>query len=199
MGAGAFRRFEAYVEFIKGDIVEIGSERGEGSTRYLADMAMRNNLTFYSIDFEKEAYERAKKIIGDNAFQMLGEDFLDRYEGSKDKIGFAYLDNFDFEYPHLVGSDLIKNQKALYNKYEIELNNENSKAVHLLQTKKVVKYADDICIILFDDTYINEQGIYDGKGGTAVPYLLKEGWNILDSQLHGPFLTQYVTLINQSV
>jgi len=185
MGAGAFRKIEEYIHLIKGDIVEIGSEQErttpiDGSTRYFAEIAKENNFNFYSVDFEQKAYERAKFLIGDNAFQMLGEDFLDRYEKSRDKIAFAYLDNFDFEYPQLIGSRLIYEQKKTYSGYGLELSNENSKMAHLIQTKKVVRHAAKTCIIVFDDTYINKNGDYDGKGGTAVPYLIKSGWHIID-------------------
>jgi hypothetical protein len=182
MGDRPYVKIEEYKELLKGDVVEIGSERGEGSTLFLSNFAKANNLNFYSVDFESKAHQKAKNIIEGNAFQMIGEDFLDRYEKSKDKIACAYLDNFDFEFDCLVGSRLIEQQKKSYSGYGIELSNENSKKAHLVQTKKVVKHAAETCIIIFDDTFKRgEIGDYDGKGGAAVPYLLDVGWYILDA------------------
>ena len=33
---------------------------------------------------------------------------------------------------------------------------------------------------MFDDTYINHKGEYSGKGGTSIPWLLDNGWKILN-------------------
>jgi hypothetical protein len=73
MGAAAYKLIEKYKDLIKGDIVEIGSDRGEGSTQYLSDFSRQNNLNFYSIDFEGGAFQRARNIIGENAYCMKGD------------------------------------------------------------------------------------------------------------------------------
>lgn len=218
MGARSYTLIEKYKDFIKGDLVEIGSERGEGSTQFFSNFAKENNLNFYSIDFEKGAYERAESIIGENAYCMTGEDFLDNvYKQKESKIGAAYLDNFDFCYPNLVGSQLISDQSSLYDQYGIKLNNDNSKLAHLNQTKKIIEnYIDGFCLLMFDDTYINtperitsyrkskmtkkEQLLkldYDGKGGTAVPYLLNKGWKPVDYNFNGSPNDGFIFLSNE--
>ena len=169
---------------LNGDIIEIGSERGDGSTQHIKNVTEKYSLNFYTVDFEQEAYElvRDKLGMGENAFQMTGEHFLknvySKLDSSIGKISFAYLDNFDYIFPELVvaGKDFLDNQKKTYEDYGIEYNNENSKKAHLEQSKLVHKYASDTCFILFDDTYFEVDGSYGGKGATAIPWLEKNGW-----------------------
>ena len=179
---------------IDGDIVEIGSERGDGSTKHLKNVAKKHSLNFYTVDYEQEAYElvRDELEMGENAFQMTGEHFLKniypKLKGdfkiksgastSTGRISFAYLDNFDYAFPELVvvGKDFLDNQKKTYEDYGIEYNNENSKKAHLEQSKLIHKYASNVCFILFDDTYLEVDGSYGGKGATAISWLEKNGW-----------------------
>lgn len=183
---------------MNGDIVEIGSERGDGSTKHIRDVAEKHSLNFYTVDYEQKAYElvRDELGMGENAFQMTGEHFLENIyselDSSTGKISFAYLDNFDYAFPELVvaGKDFLDNQKKTYEDYGIEYNNENSKKAHLEQSKLVHKYASNNCFILFDDTYLEVDGSYGGKGATAIPWLEKNGWKIVKN-IGGEFQRKY--------
>lgn len=76
-------------------LLEIGSERGEGSTNWLFNYAQRMGLHFITVDFSRDIYERAREIVGSRAFHITGEDFLDL--GSPPSlVSFAYLDNVDW-------------------------------------------------------------------------------------------------------
>ena len=193
MGAKAYRILEDLLNLseigtdkkvMEGDIVEIGSERGDGSTEHIQKVAKKYSLNFYTVDYEKEAYELVRDKLGmkKNAFQMTGEHFLENVyselDSSTGKICFAYLDNFDYAFPELVshGKDFLEKQKKVYEEYDIEYNNENSKKAHLEQAKLIHKYASNPCFILFDDTYFEVDGSYGGKGGYAIPWLEENGW-----------------------
>lgn len=60
------------------------------------------------------------------------------------------------------------------------MNNETSKRVHLQQTKLAESYMHPQGIILCDDTF-KRGDEWDGKCAYAVPYLLSNGWRILES------------------
>ena len=192
MGAKAYTRIEQ-VGAINGVVLEIGSDRGEGSTVFLARFCLRNNLDFYSIDFEKSAYERAKEIKGVKAYNTTGENFLETiFPTINRKISFAYLDGFDYIYPGMKES-LIKHQSSLYGKYGFELTNYNSMLSHLYQVESIVKFASNRCYILIDDTW--SVGIlYNGKGGFAVPFLLKNGFSVIECGTEKDMFNSYVFL-----
>jgi hypothetical protein len=205
MGAKAFQliklpEIKARLKKLKGSIVEIGSDRGEKSTQFLNDFAKKHDLDFFTVDIDDEIYKNAVNICGDKAYQMTGELFLSQYFPKNKKIGFAYLDNFDFIYEEIIGSKVVLGQIENYKKYGIEMNNENSKQTHLEQTKLIAEnYADDYCVILFDDTYLNKNGDLDGKGHYAVEYLLENGWIVIEDNLsiHTDAWFQFVMLANK--
>ena len=45
-------------------ILEIGSERGDLSTGYLRDLAVKHNVPFYSVDFNRSIYDHIKSWQG---------------------------------------------------------------------------------------------------------------------------------------
>jgi len=181
MGAQAFKIIEQLSKHITDDIVEVGSDRGEGSTQFLKSFSDQNKNNFYSIDFDKDVYNNATTIINDNAYHMTGEDFLENeYVKFNSKISFAYLDNFDYIFPEIEGRDFVHDQVSSYKTKGYEMNNDNSKLAHLQQSQLIHKYSAKECFILFDDTYIEHTGEYSGKGGTAIPWLLKNGWYIMN-------------------
>ena len=190
MGARAYKIIEQLSQYITNDIVEIGSERGEGSTLYFKSFSKDKN-NFYTVDFDNTIYKNAKNIVGANAYHMTGEKFLEEeYPKLSGKISFAYLDNFDYIFPEIEGRNFIRKQIEQYKEYGVQMNNDNSKLAHLNQAKLIDKYAADACFILFDDTYIDHTGEYSGKGGTAIMWLLENGWKIMNKK-EGAFRRKY--------
>jgi hypothetical protein len=191
-----------YISDITGSVVEIGSERGGGSTAYLYEFCKKNRLKFYTVDFEEGAYERAKKICGENAYFMSGQWFLDKvFPEFDEKIGFAYLDNFDYQFRHIVGKGWILEQIELYKSIGLEMNNYNSKMHHLEQVKKIAKLSTDNCLIMLDDTWEVKysgskygEACYDGKGGFAVSYLLSHGFEIFSKTENAPPRASFVLM-----
>lgn len=186
---------EHYMQSLVGSVVEIGSERGGGSTEILSRLCLRCGLKFYSVDFERGAYERAVGTPFVRAYKMTGEEFLAHvFPAFGERICLAYLDNFDFIFPYIEEKKFVHKQMELYRSYGFEMNNDNSKRAHLRQAISIEKFASDKCIVVLDDTwYIN--GEFDGKGGLAAPYLIAEGFNILHATPRSePHHKRYVVL-----
>lgn len=159
--------------------VEIGSDRGEGSTFYLNKFFIEKNIDFYSVDFNFNIYSNVKKYMFDRCFNVTGEIFLRNiFPLFNKKINFLYLDNFDFIYKQIEEADFVKNQIAEYKKYNVEMNNYNSQKTHLIQVQESIKFLDRGSLVLFDDTFENNNQ-FDGKGGLAVPFLLENNFKII--------------------
>jgi len=81
-----------------GVFVEIGCERGEGSTKYLADLAQTHNTTLHAVDILPNAQNEVlhtsiKWHVSDGATWCR-----EQFPLLKQKISLLYLDNFDFIY-----------------------------------------------------------------------------------------------------
>lgn len=184
MVKSAFQTLGKYRHLIKGAVLEVGSDRFEGSTAHFASICKELGVPFYSVDCEPGAHERAKSVPGTNAFLATGEAFLETEwpkinQSTGSRFSFVFLDNFDF---------LIKSFKwewegqtrQTYQNLGLELNNENSQKAHLAQAQLVQPWLEQDAIIGFDDTWQKPDGTFDGKGGTAVPWLLEQGYFILE-------------------
>ena len=165
------------MESLVGSVVEIGSDRGGGSTRALSELCENFGLKFYSVDFEEGAFLRAQEIIGDGAYQMTGEFFLSDVFPKEERICLAYLDNFDLVWPAIEEKPRVLRIAKLYQEYGFEMTNTESKRVHLLQCIEIEKLAAGKCIVVLDDTWFRRTG-FDGKGGLAAPHLVKMGFNL---------------------
>jgi hypothetical protein len=88
------------------------------------------------------------------------------------------LDNFDWNYwvgakDHWVQEQIIEYKE----KFDIEMNNENSQQEHLEQTINLLSWLSDSAIVLCDDTF-QIDGKWDGKCGLVVPYLQQFGFQV---------------------
>lgn len=170
-------------------IIEIGSERGEGSTTYFVNFAKEHHISFYTVDFDPIQSENAATIcrsvelpvnVEAKSFCMKGEDFLANVFPSLNKrIVFLYLDNFDFIYDHIIGYQFVNDQICRYNELGTLMNNDVCKEVHLLQATLALPVMSTNSYILCDDTF-RKNDKYDGKCGAAVPFLLQNGWDIVE-------------------
>lgn len=162
MGARRYTEISTVV-FEEGEIaIEIGAERGEGSTHYLSVFCDLHGVPFYSIDVVKRT---------PSTIVMDGAEWL---EQNKDPIKFAYLDNYDYIYRHLLGTEHLKRQKEEYKALGMELTNKASQEAHLQQSQLIHEKAPIGAVIVLDDTWFKAK--YRGKGGTAVPWLVEHGW-----------------------
>ena len=178
----AFSIIYKYKDVVKkGAILEIGSDRNEGSTAHFHSISLELNVPFYSVDCHPESYNRAKAIIGDKAYNSTGEVFCSHIQHIDPTLLFSYafLDNFDF----LVKDFKWEHEQEIRMKYAeigMEMNNENSQLAHYTQTVLLQPYLTSDAIIGFDDTWQTPRKTFDGKGGTAVPWLLDKGFKLIE-------------------
>jgi hypothetical protein len=178
-----FKKIEEYVFGmpIDHDILEIGSVRGtENSTETLAIIAARNNKTLYSVDVDKNLIDRNRIRYAARHIEFVnatGEDFLDQH--SNLRFSVVLLDNFDWD--HWIDTetpDFVIEQKHTYKTdYNVEMNNVNSQAAHLLQAIKLTNMLAKQCVVICDDSFwLKDYQTYSGKGGAAIPYLMSLGF-----------------------
>jgi len=161
-----------------GVMIEIGSDRETGSTSLLANMAKEYGASFITVDPDTGANSRAKGILSkiDPSFTAVndyGEKFLEKYTGT---ISVVYLDAFDIVLPHWPH---IQSTIDTYEKRNQKITNRAAWKMHFEATEHCL---DKMCrggFICLDDTWKTE-GMWDGKGRIAVPYLLGNGYGIVD-------------------
>ena len=143
------------------------------------------HLTFITVDVAQQQIDAVEhyrsRIKNFKSYQIRGEDFLDYVFPQMQKtVAFAYLDNFDWTWPNTWPIHVEEQTNLYKDTLNLELSNVNSQAAHLAQTELLLPFMSDRSIFLFDDTY-TENGKLTGKGGTAVPFLLEQGWTVIPS------------------
>jgi hypothetical protein len=182
MGARLHTKLLEYLPYLNdGILLEIGSDRGEGSTQFFAGLVYGTDREFYAVDpsdFVAANVMQYEPYVDNFTFtQTTGENFLNTFNK---KICYAYLDNYDYnsweDKPKDTWEDWVI---EMVNEYD---NHSNAKCeqVHLQQAQMIDNLAADKCIIQFDDTYGNLDEFLLGKGATAVPWLIENGWHTVD-------------------
>ena len=190
--------------------VEIGVDRGEGSTKFFADIAKTKGTKFYGVDADENQIARARAVLSSQGQMILGangqfylaqaplpdhielvhafgENFLEQFaqDNPGKKFSLVYLDNFDWDY--WVGGQeesFVPAQKQHYRDYMgTEMTNINSQKAHLLQAMRLMPLMTENSIIVCDDTWYHpNEGVFIGKCSAVIPYLLLQGYEILNSQ-----------------
>ena len=169
-------------------IVEIGSERGEGSTAWFNDYAQEKNLEFYSVDVTTYAsstlsHLRNTNFVVSNSGSEWAHNELPKLNK---KIKVLYLDNYDWL--HTTIDRLSDNEiamRAAYRLRGVTMTNLDCQREHLMQMIGCLPYMADESIIICDDTpYQEHSGIYIGKNGAVIPYLLNYGYKIIFGRGH---------------
>lgn len=163
-------------------IVEIGSDRNEGSTEWFDQIASERNIRFYSIDVVEFAIQKLRHLKNtDFVIAKSGSEWANNCLKNIDKkIKILYLDNYDWiscmENITASEQELI----ADYAKRGVSMTNLDCQREHLHQMVGCLPYMDDESIVICDDTpYNSSSGIYFGKNGAVVPYLLNYGYEII--------------------
>jgi hypothetical protein len=177
--------------------VELGVDRGEGSTQFFSQLAKEKATRFYAVDADiDQVTQLHSKLSVDGRIpdhieivHSTGETFLQTYSKTNEKISLVYLDNFDWDYElneQGNSNGRYEDHKANYrNKFNLEMTNLNSQAAHLIQAVLLVSLnlLSNNSLIICDDTwYIPQEGIYSGKCSAAIPYLLNAGFQMVDQQ-----------------
>ena len=189
-----YKRIPDYLDqlgTLDGTIVEIGSSRpgDDQSSQYLHNLANTLGVDFITCDIDQEQIKVLQEA-NINAVCSQGEVFLNNYIKP---INIAYLDNFDWTWePQQMQPWLIEQIEYYRINHGIDMDNVASQTAHLLQTIRIEQLATDNSLIVFDDTwYYREWAIYNGKGGSAVHYLLGKGYEVLHTEEYGTILGRF--------
>lgn len=159
--------------------VEIGSDRYEGSTRYFAELAGKNNTILHTVDLDPECQQRNADIENVTWYQHSGSDWASTVFPTVGKqIACLYLDNFDYNWDINVHSEMIEKQRITYrSQFDIEMTNQNCQIEHMKQLLALYPYMGLHSVIVCDDTYLWND-CWVGKSGPAVVFLLANGYTV---------------------
>lgn len=178
-----FKQAHKYTNFNDGDIIlEIGSDREDGSTQYFANLGPE----LHTVDVDSSASQRLSHL---NAhFHVAeGSEWCATHLPKLDcAIGLVYLDNFDYIWDVTDIKPYIQEQMDQYLKqYNIIMDNTNCQIEHLRQTMLIYPYLTDQAVVVYDDTY-TYNGCWIGKGGAGVTWLLANGFQIRELNRRAP-------------
>jgi hypothetical protein len=202
-----YKNVEPWLEKIDhGAWVELGVDRGEGSTQWFANKAKTQADGFFGVDMDPVQIEKANHslksktatlgangqmevVVGDlsdhiKLINAKGEDFLTEFATTSPdkKISLAYLDNFDWDY--WLGREeeafVVGVKQNYQDKMGVEMNNINSQLTHLLQAYRLIPLMTKNSVIICDDTWaMPEEGIFSGKCSAAIPFIMLHGYKII--------------------
>jgi hypothetical protein len=176
---------------IKNDIIlEIGSERGEGSTEFFDDYASKFNVPFYSVDLLDNAKNKLTHLKNTNFQISMGSKWAkDILPTLNKKIKILYLDNYDWNHnPDNPDTTGLKDQ---YHAIDLHWTNLNCVAEHLDQMINCYPYMASKSVVICDDTNLQRHsGIYIGKSSAVIPFLISRDYRIVYSQNNGVILVR---------
>ena len=172
-------RFSTDVTFI-----EIGTTReqlqSQGSTSILAELCNDRNFNFITVDMDEHNGRIANEMFQRNgypfnAISAKGEDFLREWQGT---FHIVFLDAYDFD--HGGHSDL---RQSRYEKYlGSKIDQEACHKMHLDCAEAIADKLSHEGIVCVDDTWLDEKGQWTAKGTLAIPFLLENGFSIIDQR-----------------
>ena len=172
-----------------GVFVEIGSDRGEGSTGFLHHVAGQKHTRLISVDIDPRARLRNDPV---------GPEYVTADAGMWSKqfdqpISLLYLDNFDYIWDISSVSPAQQVQMAQYAERGQTMTNQNCQMAHMQQLLNLYDSLLPDCVVVMDDTYcINDCWI--GKCGPGVVFLRAQGWRIVHQSLDcGVILSRSLT------
>lgn len=177
-------------------IVEIGSERGEGSTAFFDHYSKQYQIPFYSIDISSEAKNKLTHLKNTNFVIDSGSNWANNILPTYNKkIKILYLDNYDWN--HRPNEEDQTGLKNMYKEsFNIEWNNLNCVAEHLNQIIGCYPYMAEKSIVICDDTpMLNHNRIYIGKCAAVIPFLISRNYRIVYSQNNGVILVRGYDLL----
>ena len=163
-------------------IIEIGSDRGEGSTKILAEIAYSLQMEFVTVDVDPILCNSIKNILENispffEAVCSKGEEYL-KTELKDNSIAALYLDAYDTMPP---GLDLPQDMKEQYLVKIGPWNNQKAWDMHLESCKQANSKLIPGGLVCFDDMWRRDRKwAMRSKGYTAVPWLMSQGYEELD-------------------
>jgi hypothetical protein len=165
-------------------LIEIGTTReevrGQGSTRKLADYCKNHDLEFITVDMDPHNGDIARQMFlemdtgGFQAITMKGEDYLRAYTSTMD---FVFLDAYDFD--HGEHSEL---RQSRYQKFlGSRIDETECHRMHLDCAQSLAQKLSPFGFVCVDDTWM-EDGRWSAKGTLAMPYLLANGFELVEAR-----------------
>lgn len=154
--------------------VEIGSERGEGSTLFLANLAKNKNTVLHTVDIVEQTINHPALIKHVAHGSKWAQEIFPRLN---QKISCLYLDNFDWIWDTNNKPDWIHKQIEEYRAMGLSMNNLNCQQEHYGQLLALEPFFAEHCVIIFDDTII-ENGTWTGKNAPGMFYLQHRNFKI---------------------
>ncbi|MGK2956636.1 MAG: FkbM family methyltransferase [Solirubrobacterales bacterium] len=164
-------------------LIEIGSTRerypDQGSTEKLAIFSAVAGMSFITVDMDPLNTSRAERMMRSfnpraKAVTARGEQFLAEYDGT---LEYVYLDAFDFDH----GKHSEARQERYRSILNTEIDDRECWQMHQACAAAVVTKMPNDGIVVIDDTWLDDEGNYVGKGKLAVPLLLAAGFRISNS------------------
>jgi hypothetical protein len=179
VGSRAFQLVNTHIPHPGECLLEVGFDRGEESTGHIAWWAATHRVPFYCIEADVEALTERNMPAGTSVILGRAEDVL--AEWAREPIGFAWVDGADWPYSWFIdgsNEDYLRRMEVLrsvYHRWGATPTKEQSLRSHLRIARELNRLAALGADVVFDDTWLSPNG-YTGKGGYAVPYLLRRGW-----------------------
>ena len=173
-------------------MVEVGTTRervpGQGSTEKLARFCAERALDFVTVDMDPRNAARAQRTfrrlgLPFRAVAAKGEDWLAAHDG---RIDYVFLDAYDFDH----GGHSAQRQS----RYEAFLGDRiDDTQCHRMHLDCARALADKLApdgLICLDDAWTDEQGRWTAKGATAVPFLLRNGFKVIEARNRSALLAR---------
>jgi len=141
-------------------------------------------MKFFTVDMDPEntlKFNRKYKTANSGGISMKGEEFLKLVPFSVD---FLYLDAFDISLP-----GHSEKRRAKYRRYlGTGITDVECHKMHLECVKNSWRKISKGGLVCFDDIF--DVLTYEGKGQTAIPYLLRRGFVVLEYLPNSLILTR---------
>lgn len=174
-------------------MIEIGTTRellgSQGSTEKLARYCNEKGIHFITVDMDPVNTDLAHDLLNliNPSFEAVnakGEDYLATY---KDEIDFIFLDAYDFDH----GQHSIERQTRYESVLGSKINDSDCHQMHLECVTSLTKKLSQHGVICFDDVWF-KNGVWQGKGTTAMPYLLKNNFKVVASSDNAAILLREI-------
>lgn len=166
-----------------GLFVEIGSDRGDGSTVWLDALAADHGTKLITVDISNSAQCQLESRLSNTEFVVdRGSKWAQEFYSTGQGISVLYLDNFDYIWDINNVRPAIQMQMAEYAARGITMTNQACQIEHLKQLVALEPCLTTNAVVAVDDTYCYND-CWIGKCGPAVVYLLAKDWEIVHQTL----------------
>ncbi len=176
--------YKASVAPRKPVLVEIGTTRedvpGQGSTRKITLFCKQHGIGFVTVDMDPHNSLLAREMFHEmglshfQAITMKGEDYLRQHQGVLD---FVFLDAYDFDH----GNHSEIRQSRYEQFLGARIDELQCHQMHLDCAESVLDKLTPNGLVCVDDTWL-DNGKWTAKGTLAVPFLLANGFTLLEAR-----------------